>query len=407
MLIQSDLGPFEPRFVVKQQVAGNINTIIDAIGMRESNLTEKYNNLLTVAMDLIESQSATVQISLDTLKSSSTTVLILGSTSRELVDRIKNEFFAVNSFLDAIRNDLLPSIQLSSDRIQVSVDSSTNVSQIFSQTVKFVSDQMVKIQTRLVQIATLLINAQGGLRNINNLLRNTSEITIDSYEVRNTIVADSRYIFLKVNDLTSNLQLLQNQTSQLRSLPNCEDKEVLLRELISVSETTQNYVTTDIVGEISNQQEQFFSLNYTLTEEISRFNLLQAQLVDDESSIAYRNERAQFLQTEVYKLVGSVTQQINRAKNILQNLRDFSTNSLRISVQASMLKQGVTSINEIAELAFSESKVLQQNISRATSQVERTQSIIFQTSDLISSVQQVCFSLHVCMLKSYANMHFK
>ncbi len=395
MLIESGIGPFDPRLVNKQQMVGNINAIINAFSIRESSLTARYNNLLTIIMNVIQSQSTAIQISLEALKSSSTTVLVLGSTSRELVDRIKDEFFTVNSFIYIIRNDLLPSIQLSSDRIQASVNGSMNVSQILTQTIQSVSGQFFEIQTDLVQIAALLSSAQRDLINISQLLSNTSEILNRLYQVRDAAVVDGNRITAMVNDLSFNLQLLKNLISQLQSLPNCVEKE-LLRYLISVSQATENDVNIDILSEMSSQREQLRSLNQTLTQEISTLNVLQGQLAEENNSSVYQDARAKYLQNEWFKLEDSVSQQINIAKAILQNLQNFSDNSLQIAIQADMALQHVTIINESAAYAWNEAQLLQQRISQSRNQVDTKRSITYQTSDLISSAQQVRLNTY-CM----------
>ncbi len=389
MLTETGLGPFNPRFVDKQAMVENINAIINALSIRESNLTAKYN-LLNITMQAVELQSVTIQMLLNTIQRSSTTVLILGSTSRELIDRIKSDFFIVNTFLDIIRNDIIPSIQLSSDRIQTNVDKSINISQIFTQTLQSISDQIFEIQTNLLQISFLVTNTQEDLENIHQLLSNTSEVLNDVYEVHGTAVTGGSHITSMINDLSSNLQLLKDDIYQLQTLPNSKEEEANLRNLLSLSLATENDVNVDILGELSNQLEQLYTLNETLTIRISQFGLLESQLANDKSSAVNQNERAQYFQTEIYQLADSVTQQINIAKTILQNLQNFSNNSLEISSQADIALQHVKSINETAMLALSEAKQLQQRIFQLNSKIETKQSIIVQTSDLISSIQQVC-----------------
>ncbi len=395
MLTALGLGPFNPRFADKQQLVGNIVTVIDALSARETNLTNKFNTLVRITVEVLQSQSTSIQFSLETLKSTSTTVLILASTSNELLDRIINEFLSANSFLDIFRNELLPSIQTSSYRIQASLDSSVNVSQAITESVQFVSGQVAEIQNNLIKIATFLTNAQQEADTIFQLFRNTSASINDLYEILDAAIVDSNRIASMVNGLTSNLQMFQNQIYLLRSVPDCPPEEIL-QELTSLSRATETDVSTDISNELSNQRVQLYALNQTLSRELSSFKMLQARLAVDESRVFDQSNTAKDLPNKVYEIVDSVAEQIELAETILRNLLDFNNNSLQISLQANMALQHVTSINESAALTLSEAELFQKQISEINGQVNTTKAHLSKASDRVSSAQQVSWFVHPC-----------
>ncbi len=392
MLTALGLGPFNPRLAGKQQVVNNIVSVIDALSVRETNLTTRFNTLVRVAVEVLQSQSTLIQFSLETLKSTSTTVLVLGSTSNELLDRIINEFFSANSFLDIIQNELLPFIQISSYRIQASLNSSVNVSQAVAKSVQFVSGQVAEIQNNLIQIATFLANARQEADSIFHLFSNTSASINDSYEMLDTAAVDINRIASMVNNLTSNLQILQDQLLLLQSVPDCPPEEIL-RKLISLSHATETDVNTDISIEISNQHQQLYALNQTLARELSSFKVVQARLAVDESRVFGQSNRAQDLPNKAYETADSVAEQIELAESILRNLLDFNNNSLQISLQANMALQHVTSINESAALILSEAELFQKQLSELTGRVNTTKAHISKAFDLVSSAKQVSLNV--------------
>ena len=388
MLNDSNLMPFDPRVMEKEQLIDSIVMIVNALNMREANLTTRYNTLATVVMQALALQSSQIQTALDMLKSRATTVIVLASTSNELVDRIVSEFFAANSFLDIIRNDLLPSIQASAQRIDSSLTGALNNSMALNQTFLSVSEQIANIQNDLMLLTMMLTNTRQDNSAINSLFTNTS-ILIDGLQETQGIesarvgsVAQSR------NELALDIQMLLERISQLPPLTDLPS-ESDIRALISLSGMVETDVDTDIASEISNQERQLNSTSQLLQAERERLEVLQNRLIEIQGSVNSQNMRSQLLTTEINAIVESVNQQIDLAERILQNLEQFSDNSSQISIQANVALQSVTSINEQATLAQTQAQSLLQRIAQASNQVNATTELLLDTSAIISQVQQV------------------
>ena len=390
MLSDSNLMPFDPRVMEKQQLIDSVVMIVNALNMREANLTSRYNNLATVVMQALQLQSSQIQTSLDMLKSRATTVIVLASTSNELVDRIISEFFAANSFLDIIRNDLLPGIQASAQRIDSSLTGALSDSVTLNQIFSSVSEQISNIQNDLMLLITMLTNTRQDTSAISIFSTNTSALINNLHETRDMEITRVDSITHSRNELASDIQMLLERISQLPPLTD-PPSESDIRALISLSGMVKVDVDTDIASEIFSQERRLNITSQLLQAERERLEVLQNRLMQIQGSVDSQTMRSQLLVDEVNAVVGSVNQQVDLAEMILQNLEQFSNNSLRISIQANVALQSVTSTNEQVTLAQTQAQNLLQRIAQASSQVNATKQLLLDTWAIISQVQQVSF----------------
>lgn len=388
VLEDSELTPFDPRFMDTQNIVEEVVAQVDNLGSREDTLNSQYNELLLFITETLGLRSRQIQFTLDELKSRSTPILVLASTSEELVIRIVNEFSEANMLLDIIRYELLPAIEASASSVNDSFQMSSSAYQHLNVLLSLVSTQAEELTG---VIRELQVAADSALSNTDLLIDFISDTTeIVSSLLQNHSAIEGRVDLASVSfaSLALSIRMLASQIESLSNLPPIPSSSAL-RQLISNANMTELYISTDISSELSNRYRQLSVLNRTLNVERYNVRQLQQQIEISESRADVQADRGVSGRRDAYQAVQSANQNVQFAEMILNNLQEFSDQSSNIASDVNEALQQVTRINTSVLLANEEAQMVKRVVGQSINQISMAKDVASDVQQELTQTQQV------------------
>jgi len=384
----SELEPFGPRLIEKQQLVKVIVRVVEALSARTANLTNQFDMILPIVMQALQTQNTQVQVALNHLKGRATTIFVLGSTSNELVDRIIFEFSAANDFLRVIRNELFPSIASLALQIDSSLADGILATDSVLTTLTLVSSQVAELETLIQQISQLIVASNNDYSLITQSLNISSSNISSLVPLRLSSENDVLSLSAVVNDIYVHTQRL---LTEIRNFPITPDppSSDSLTVLITNFEMIANDVSVDVLEEITVQNSQLLHLTQLLEQKQSLINSYVQQIEVLENSTSLISNTASIVQSEVSSLVMSTNRIISQAEMIFQRLQEFLNDSLQLSKEASSALEQVTAVSESARQLSIDAQSLEERIVQVSEQLEPFESICTEAENVISETNKV------------------
>ena len=372
----------------KQNIVEEIVDQVDDLSFSEGTLNSQYNELLLFITETLALRSRQIQFTLDELKSRSTPILVLASTSEELVIRIVNEFSEANMLLDIIRYQLLPAIETSANSVNDSFQMSVSAYQHLNVLLSQVSNQAEELTDVILELQAAAESALSDRDLLSDFISNTTMIVSNLQQNQTAIERRIDRASRSFASLVQSIRVLASRIESLSSLPPISSTSAL-RQLISNSNMTEHYISTDILSEVSSRYRQLAVLNETLNIERDSARQLQQQLENSESHANSQAGRGLSGRVDAEQAVQSGNQNVEFAEIILNSLREFSNQSSNIASDANEALEQVTRINSSVLLANEEAQMVRRVVGQSVNQINMAKDIASDVEQEVTQTQQV------------------
>ena len=363
-----------------------------------NNSLARYNVVLTQYEDLVATINQTllsrvsqIEVDLGNMRRISTTVLVLASTSEELMSRTISGFVDTQQLIRDIQSTLLLNITQTANATEVLYNFVHTIEQEILSTEQLLSSQIAELRFVVNAALTHSLSAVNTMYSVQDLAR-VIEFQYENIEtISTTLTSAIQSLESEVAVLLTNITILMDLVrQQLTTLPNYDSLQESLNSLITNASFIETHATSDVGPEIENQFDEFSKLNLTLSLNIEEFNKLVNNLTIIVNKTIGELLALSSLETLAEQTISSTLATINLAQEVLQQLRNFSSDSQSIAFStrqaaeaAENIKLQVVEIENIADNITADIELASADLERASQVTLNAANITRETKEVI------------------------
>ncbi len=393
--LSTNVIPFESALAMQQ---GEVEAIVE----RTANISNEYQSITTqfdtTSSDLQQMSDRFIQIdnSLTVLKAASTTVFVLASTTEELMDRTIEELLVAQNEVSRIASELLPDIQMLSDAIGSSFNSSFTAAESLTSNVDLRRRQVQKLYNLTATVQQLSV-VEGQLTELTSIHENNTKVVNTLHSSQEHVKNNS---FSLRGDLTTlasaidlTLGLIKDELDSLDSVP----EESLLNRLIMKAADTRLYAE-NLMDMVADHQNRLDSLVGEVQSTMTSLSALIGLTNDLGLNISTTELTTLKANSTIHGVFVFIEEVVHRAEYILDELSSFSNDSFRVGSTASAAIASVEMINSRAIQALRRVQATQERIQQLAKNSTVGSSTAVEAATVLQQVQEVCN--HLCYAAS-------
>lgn len=363
-----------------------------------NNSLARYNVVLTQYEDLVATINQTllsrvsqIEVDLGNMRRISTTVLVLASTSEELMSRTISGFIDTQQLIRDIQSTLLLNITQTTNATEVLYNFVHAIEQEILGTEQLLSSQIAELRFVVNATLTHSLSAVNTVYSVQDLAR-VIEFQYENIEsISTTLTSAIQSLESEVAVLLTNITILMDLVrQQLTTLPNYDSLQESLNSLITNASFIETHATSDVGSEIENQFDEFSKLNLTLSLNIEDFNKLVNNLTIIVNKTIGELLALSSLETLAEQTISSTLATVNLAQEVLQQLRNFSSDSQSIAFStrqaaeaAENIKLQVVEIENVADNITADIELASADLERASQVTLNAANITRETKEVI------------------------
>ena len=362
-----------------------------------NNSLARYNVVLTQYEDLVATINQTllsrvsqIEVDLGNMRRISTTVLVLASTSEELMSRTISGFVDTQQLIRDIQSTLLLNITQTTNATEVLYNFVHAIEQEILGTEQLLSSQIAELRFVVNATLTHSLSAVNTMYSVQDLAR-VIEFQYENIEsISTTLTSAIQSLESEVAVLLTNITILMDLVrQQLTTLPNYDSLQESLNSLITNASFIETHATSDVGPEIENQFDEFSKLNLTLSLNIEDFNKLVNNLTIIVNKTIGELLALSSLETLAEQTISSTLATVNLAQEVLQQLRNFSSDSRSIAFSTRQVAEAAENIKLQVVQIENDADNITADIELASADLERASQVTLNAANITSETKEV------------------
>lgn len=362
-----------------------------------NNSLARYNVVLTQYEDLVATINQTllsrvsqIEVDLGNMRRISTTVLVLASTSEELMSRTISGFIDTQQLIRDIQSTLLLNITQTTNATEVLYNFVHAIEQEILGTEQLLSSQIAELRFVVNATLTHSLSAVNTMYSVQDLAR-VIEFQYENIEsISTTLTSAIQSLESEVAVLLTNITILMDLVrQQLTTLPNYDSLQESLNSLITNASFIETHATSDVGPEIENQFDEFSKLNLTLSLNIEDFNKLVNNLTIIVNKTIGELLALSSLETLAEQTISSTLATVNLAQEVLQQLRNFSSDSQSIAFSTRQAAEAAENIKLQVVQIENDADNITADIELASADLERASQVTLNAANITRETKEV------------------
>ena len=383
-----ETSPYDPRLEEQRDDVTDIANLANIYTEQHSELQAQVTYLTTAVNVTLRQEIRQLDASLQLLKTISTPVFIQALAAEELMNRVIVEFEIAQEEIARLVNFHIPNMTYSLSSINSSHSATSESLKSLRQQVELLTTQADQISLLLSNLTAFINTSLTAVQDIQSLHEATHNLAII---LEQNITTIQHYVYIlsqRVHTIT--LEIIETTATihelfiALPTVPSPDTIEWLAGNLSS----SQNSIE-QLNQKLSVKADELSELRDTITETQSEVESLTATLYEYDTQTTLLEDQVQAIGNGTETTVSGVEYKISQAKEVLENLRNFSDDTFEVAQRASEALQSVSGLTTEANAVLETVAAIQQNVSELNITVQEATHNTQNAENITNSAQSV------------------